>query len=83
MSGSPHTSTRISNIPIDALTGFTNISHLGGLNTTFLSQVFVLGTAPSSGRLGRADVPRTERDGEEPPMVPIQLEGQQVVTSSQ
>ena len=49
MNRSLHPPTRILNIYIEALTGFSHISNLNGLNNTLLSSRYVFGKAASLG----------------------------------
>lgn len=60
LSRSPHQSTRTLKVYIEALIGFGHIYHPDDLNTTLLSQGYILETAPSVGMMGRTYIPRTE-----------------------
>lgn len=56
-----HIPARILKVYKEALlTGFTHMYHPSGLNNTLLSQVYVLGTDPSSGTVDREQIPRTK-----------------------
>ena len=57
----------------EALAGLIHMYCLGGLNT-LCSHVYILGTAPSVGTVGRMHIPRT--GDEEPSTALVELKGQ-------
>lgn len=54
-----HLPTRILKMYIEALTGFSYLHHLDGLNNTSLSQGYIFGMAPHLGMVSRVYIPRT------------------------
>ena len=58
---SPHSPARILKVHIEALAVFSHVCCPDALNNTLLSQVCVLGTAPTVGTEGRVYIPRMER----------------------
>ena len=66
----------------EALAGLIHMYCLGGLNT-LCSHIYILGTAPSVGTVGRIHIqgPRVG-GGEEPLMTWVQLMGQSAITVS-
>ena len=74
MSRSLQLPARIWKVYTEALTGFSHVFSITGLNNTSLSQGYVLETAASMGRVGRTYIPKTEEG--------IQLTRQPTVMSS-
>lgn len=57
-----HSSTRKLKLDVEILSRFSHIYHPNGLNTTLLSQGYMVGMAPMVETVGRIYIPRTEEE---------------------